>query len=174
MSLLASTKGSTVLGGTGNETDLFISPTVIKNLSPDDPLVQTEIFGPILPVLKYGNNTEAKHLIQTLSPEALALYVFSEDLDEANHIFTWSHNGTACINDIMGQIAPTGMSFGGIRGSGLGSYRGKASIETFSHQQPMVTVPTVPEFENLLAWRYPQMESRETVAFVKANLEMKL
>ncbi|KAF8853370.1 putative aldehyde dehydrogenase [Acephala macrosclerotiorum] len=174
MSLLTSTQGTIVFGGTGSEVDLFIEPTVIKNISSNDPLVQTEIFGPILPVLKYRTDAEAKALLHKLSPDALALYAFSEDLEEARQVLTWCNAGTVCINDVMGQIAPVSMPFGGVRGSGLGAYRGKASIETFSHKQPMVTVPTVPQFEAMFAWRYPQMESKETVAFVKANLEMKL
>ncbi|CZR67088.1 related to Aldehyde dehydrogenase, dimeric NADP-preferring [Phialocephala subalpina] len=174
MSLLSSTQGSTVFGGTGTEAELFIEPTVIKDVSSDDPLVQTEIFGPILPVLKYSTDIEAKQLLKKLSQDALALYVFTEDLEEARQVLTWCNAGTACINDVMGQIAPVSMPFGGVRGSGLGAYRGRASIDTFSHKQPMVTVPTVPEFEAILAWRYPQMESGETVAFVKANLEMKM
>ncbi|KUJ17221.1 putative aldehyde dehydrogenase [Mollisia scopiformis] len=174
MSLLASTKGTTVFGRTGKENELFISPTVVKGISPEDPLVQTEIFGPILPILKYSTDSEAKNLLQTLSPDALGLYIFTEDLTEARDILKWCTAGTACINDAMGQIAPTSMPFGGVGASGIGSYRGKASIDTFSHKQGMVTVPTAPEFENLLAWRYPQMESQETVGFVKANLEMKL
>lgn len=174
MSLITSSQGTTVFGGTGSEAELFIEPTVVKNITSEDSLAQTEIFGPILPVLKYSTKIGAKALVQKLSANALALYVFTEDLEEARQILTWCNAGTACINDVMGQIAPVSMPFGGVRGSGLGAYRGKASIETFSHKQPMVTVPTAPEFEAMLAWRYPQMESKETVAFVKANLEMKL
>ena len=82
--------------------------------------------------------------------------------------------GTVSINDCMAQIAPTSLPFGGFGNSGYGAYRGKATIETFSHRQSKVTVPTAPEFEALLGWRYPYAESRDTVEFVKANLEMKL
>ena len=74
----------------------------------------------------------------------------------------------------MAQIAPTSLPFGGVGGSGYGAYRGKASIETFSYRQSTVSVPTTREFEGLLGWRYPQAEGEETVAFVKANLEMPL
>ena len=74
----------------------------------------------------------------------------------------------------MGQIAPISLPFGGFGRSGFGAYRGKASIDTFSLQQSAVTVPTSPEFEALLGWRYPQAEGMETVAFVKTVLEFKL
>jgi hypothetical protein len=74
----------------------------------------------------------------------------------------------------MAQIAPSSLPFGGVGQSGFGSYRGKASIDTFSNLQSLVAVPTVPEFEAMLGWRYPQTESLETVELVKANLQAPL
>lgn len=172
--LQASTKGKLILGGKGNKADRFIAPTVIIDVLADDPVVQGEIFGPILPVIKYGNAEDARRLQRSLSPTPLASYVFSDDVAQANEIVAGSMAGTASINDCMAQIAPTSLPFGGFGGSGHGAYRGKATIDTFSHKQPLVTVPTAPEFEALLQWRYPYAESIQTVEFVKANLEAKL
>ena len=172
--LQASTKGKIILGGKGNKADRFIAPTVIIDVLTDDPVVQGEIFGPILPVIKYGNAEDARRLQQSLSPTPLANYVFSDDIKQANEIVAGSMAGTASINDCMAQIAPTSLPFGGFGGSGHGAYRGKATIDTFSHKQSLVTVPTTPEFEALLQWRYPYAESTQTVEFVKANLEAKL
>lgn len=62
------------------------------------------------------------------------------------------------------------MPFGGFGSSGFGAYRGKASIDTFSHKQSIVTVPTVPEFENMLEWRYPYADQEKTVEFIRANM----
>jgi acyl-CoA reductase-like NAD-dependent aldehyde dehydrogenase len=136
--------------------------------------VQEELFGPVLPILKYTTTEDAKQLLRELSPDALAVYVFTEDLEEASRIIDLSYAGSAAVNDCLAQIAPTSLPFGGFGQSGFGSYRGRDSIETFSHKQTVVTVPTSPEFEGLLGWRYPYSESEETIQFVKANLEVPL
>jgi acyl-CoA reductase-like NAD-dependent aldehyde dehydrogenase len=172
--LIASTKGKIIVGGTGDEMARFIEPTIIIDVPEEDPVVQTEIFGPIFPVMKYSSTSDRARLLQKLSPDALALYVFTEDLEEADLIVKTSTTGTASINDCMAQIAPTSLQFGGFGKSGTGAYRGKASIDTFSHKQATVTVPTSPEFEELQGWRYPYAESSKTVEFVKKNLERKL
>ena len=171
--LMETTKGKTILGGTGNPETLFATPTIIVEVPNDDPLVRTEIFGPILPILTYSTSTSLQTLLRTLSPSALAFYVFSSSPSRAQSLVSFSGAGTAAINDVMAQIAPTSLPFGGVGGSGYGAYRGKASIETFSYRQSTVSVPTR-EFEGLLGWRYPQAEGEETVAFVKDNLEMSL
>ena len=171
-SLLDSTRGRIILGGKGTENERFIEPTVIVDIDERDPLVQEEIFGPILPVLKYTTEDDAKRLLRDLSPDALALYIFTNKVEESNAIINWSSTGTASINDCMAQIAPTSLPFGGVGQSGFGSYRGKASIDTFSHQQSVVTVPTTPEFEAMMSWRYPNAESENTLVFAKANLEV--
>lgn len=172
--VLASTKSKTILGGKGDETARFIEPTIIIDVFEDDPVVQTEIFGPIFPVIKYTTKSDMARLLQKLSPDALALYVFTEDLEEAKLIVRASTTGTAPINDCMGQIAPTSLQFCGFGKSGTGAYRGKASIDTFSHKQSIVTIPTSLDFEELQGWRYPYAESTETVHFVKKSLERKL
>jgi acyl-CoA reductase-like NAD-dependent aldehyde dehydrogenase len=173
MDLISATKGTITQGGNGDESALFIKPTIITDVLENDPVVETELFGPVLPVIKYSTTQDAKRLANSLSPAALALYVFSEDLAEANDFVSTCPAGTASINDVMAQIAPSSLPFGGVGSSGFGAYRGRASIDTFSHKQSVVTVPTVPEFEALLGWRYPQAESIDTVNFVKGVLEAK-
>jgi len=95
-------------------------------------------------------------------------------MEEASDLVASCAAGTAAINDCMAQIAPTGLKFDGAGVSGFGAYRGKASIDTFSHLQPAVTVTTVPEFDALLGRRYPQAESLETVEFVKNAMEARM
>lgn len=170
--LVSSTQGKVILGGGGEQKERFIEPTVIVDVKEKDCTVLEEIFGPVLPVLKYTTTQGLKRSLQELSPDALAIYVFTEDLEEADNIINLSQVGSAAINDCMAQIAPTSLPFGGFGKSGFGSYRGRESIETFSHKQTRVTVPTTPEFEALLGWRYPYSESKETITFVKANLEV--
>ncbi|KFZ11407.1 hypothetical protein V501_04787 [Pseudogymnoascus sp. VKM F-4519 (FW-2642)] len=174
MDFFASTNGKIILGGHGHEGSRFIEPTVIIDVDESDPVVQTEIFGPIFPVVKYSTTGDRNRLLQALSSDALALYIFSDDLEQASSVMKSSITGSVAINDCMAQITPTGLPFGGFGKSGFGSYKGKASIDTFSHKQSVVTVPTLPEFEELLGWRYPYAESMETVEFVKANLEEKM
>ncbi|KAK9427694.1 hypothetical protein V1505DRAFT_358536 [Lipomyces doorenjongii] len=173
-SLLSSTKGNVVLGGRVDDNQLFVEPTVVTGLLEDDVLLQSEIFGPILPIVRAVDIDHAKALAKTIAPESLGLYVFSEDIDEANYIVNTLPNGSSAINDVMAQIAPSSTPFGGFGRSGFGAYRGKASIDTFSHLQSTVTVPTSAEFETMLEWRYPYAEPDSTVDFIRQNLLAKL
>src|SRR3979411_71906 len=77
-SLLSSTEGKIILGGKGDEAERFIEPTVVIDVDENDSTLQGAIFGPILPVLKYSTTEDAKRLLRELSPDALALYVFTE------------------------------------------------------------------------------------------------
>ncbi|QGA17282.1 hypothetical protein EYB26_004953 [Talaromyces marneffei] len=169
-SLFSSTKGKIILGGELNSTTYFIEPTIVTDIEVDDALLQAEVFGPILPVIKAKDTDHAQTLAREIAPESLGLYIFSEDLEEANKVINALPNGSASINDVMAQIAPTSMPFGGFGSSGFGAYRGKASIDTFSHKQSIVTVPTVPEFETMLEWRYPYADQEKTVEFIRANM----
>ncbi|EEA24949.1 Hexadecenal dehydrogenase [Talaromyces marneffei ATCC 18224] len=169
-SLFSSTKGKIILGGELNSTTYFIEPTIVTDIEVDDALLQAEVFGPILPVIKAKDTDHAQTLAREIAPESLGLYIFSEDLEEANKVINALPNGSASINDVMAQIAPTSMPFGGFGSSGFGAYRGKASIDTFSHKQSIVTVPTVPEFEAMLEWRYPYADQEKTVEFIRANM----
>jgi acyl-CoA reductase-like NAD-dependent aldehyde dehydrogenase len=169
-SLIASTKGTITRGGGAVYSGLFIEPTVVKDVAEDDVLLDTELFAPILPVVRYRDTLHANALLNSICPTPLGFYVFSEDLDEANKLVNTSGSGGAAINDVMAQIAPTSLPFGGFGQSGFGAYRGKASIDTFSHKQSVVVVPTSSKFESLLEWRYPYGESAETVSFIRAKM----
>lgn len=172
---LSSTKGIIAWGGHGTESALFIEPTIVRDISGDgDVLIDTEMFAPVLPVIRCQDMTHAKTILRRISPNPLAFYVFSEDLAEANNLVNAARSGTAAINDVMAQIAPTSLPFGGVGESGFGSYRGKASIETFSHKQSIVTMSTVPEAEKMLEWRYPCNESPETVIAVRSAMMAKI
>jgi acyl-CoA reductase-like NAD-dependent aldehyde dehydrogenase len=143
----------------------------VLNVTEDDPLVQTEIFGPILPILTYKTSEDAMRMMRKISPNPLALYIFSEDREETENFLIQTPAGTVSVNDIMGQIAPASLPFGGFGSSGFGSYRGRASIETFSHARSETTVSTSKEFEMTLDWRYPYKAGMETIEFVKKHLE---
>ena len=97
--------------------------------------MQEEIFGPILPILGYDDLKEAIALINS-RPKPLPLYLFSKDKQE--QILTSTSSGGVCINDTALQFIVTGLPFGGVGESGIGSYHGKASFETFSHYKSVL------------------------------------
>jgi acyl-CoA reductase-like NAD-dependent aldehyde dehydrogenase len=174
MSTLSSTKGHIILGDGHDESQLYIAPTVVRDVLEDDVLVQAELFGPVLPVIRCTDMAHAKEIMRSVSVQALGFYILSEDLEEANDMVNTVQAGSAAINDVMAQIAPTSLPFGGIGHSGHGAYRGKAGIDTFSHKLSLVTVPTSAEFETMIEWRYPYSESDETLNFIRENLQAEL
>ena len=116
-------------------------------------------------------------MVAKIDPTPLGLYVFTEDMEEAAFIRSHTSSGGMCINDVMGQIFVPSFAFGGFGTSGMGSYRGKASIDTFSHRKSVATVPTSNEFEGLLEWRYADGGKEVLKAKLdgfRANLEGKL
>ncbi len=126
-----------VLGGISKKETLQISPTIMDNVTWEDPVMQEEIFGPILPVLTFENFDEIYNLFAE-KPKPLALYLFSED---KNHIETIVENcsfGGGCINDTIIHLATSEMGFGGVGESGMGSYHGKEGFDAFSHTKSIV------------------------------------
>jgi aldehyde dehydrogenase (NAD+) len=130
-------KGDIVAGGQSDPKDLFIAPTLIDNVSWDDPIMQDEIFGPILPVLEFDDLTEVVATINS-HPKPLALYIFSNRRENYQRIITEAAFGAGCINDTVLHFANPYLPFGGIGNSGMGSYHGKASFDTFSHQKSIL------------------------------------
>jgi acyl-CoA reductase-like NAD-dependent aldehyde dehydrogenase len=116
-------------------------------------------------------------MIAEIEATPLALYVFTEDMDEAAYIRDHTSSGGMSINDAMGHMFVTSFAFGGFGTSGMGSYRGRASIDTFSHRKSVANVPTSEGFEGLLEWRYPDGGAAVLKAKhegFRANLEGKL
>ena len=130
-------KGDVIIGGQSDPQDLYIAPTVISNLSWDDPVMQDEIFGPILPVLEFEDLSE---VISSLNsrPKPLALYVFSKRPENYQKVIDEVSFGSGCINDTVVQFANPHLPFGGVGSSGMGGYHGKASFDNFSHQKSIL------------------------------------
>ena len=91
-------------GNKVDKNDLYISPTIMKNVSPDDPVMQDEIFGPILPVLTIANVDEAIRFVQERE-KPLALYIFSNVQKTIDHILKMTSSGSVCVNDAIVQGA---------------------------------------------------------------------
>ena len=130
-----------VTGGCGKRETLQIAPTVLKDVSPDAPVMQEEIFGPVLPVMTFRDISEVERFV-TDRPKPLALYLFTNSRETADRITGSLSFGGGCINDTIIHLATSRMGFGGVGASGMGSYHGKKSFETFSHAKSVVNKST--------------------------------
>ena len=131
-----------VFGGRGDPETLKIQPTVLDNVSPQDPVMQEEIFGPVLPVLTFDQIGEALDFVNA-RPRPLALYLFSREKSTQERFLRRVSFGGGCINDTVIHLATSRMGFGGVGNSGMGSYHGRDSFETFSHRKSVVKKSTL-------------------------------
>ncbi len=130
-----------VIGGGSAPATLKIQPTVLDGVTPEDAVMQEEIFGPVLPVLTYDTIDEAEAFVRS-HPHPLALYLFSEDRAVQERFLRRVSFGGGCINDTIIHLATSRMGFGGVGNSGMGSYHGKKSFDTFSHEKSIVNKST--------------------------------
>lgn len=121
-----------IYGGEINAEQRYIAPTIMDEVNWASPIMQEEIFGPILPVLTFTNLEEVIQHLKTL-PKPLSLYLFSKDSQTETKILSQISFGGGCINDCMIQVINPRLPFGGVGSSGLGNYHGKFSFQTFSH-----------------------------------------
>ena len=126
-----------VFGGNYNEKTLKISPTIMENVTWDDPIMQEEIFGPVLPIITYKKFDEIIPMLADKS-KPLALYLFTKDKEHIKRITERVSYGGGCINDTVIHLATSEMGFGGVGESGMGSYHGKAGFDAFSHTKSIV------------------------------------
>lgn len=148
--------GEIIIGGATNEEGLTIEPTVLTNITWDDPVMQDEIFGPILPVLEYGHLSDVSEGIHNHHPNPLALYLFSENDNVQQEVLNSISFGGGCINDTVYHMVSPYLPFGGVGSSGIGSYHGKGSFDTFSHQKSVLKQTTL--FD--IPVRYPNVKDR--------------
>jgi aldehyde dehydrogenase (NAD+) len=124
-------------GGATQAEDCYIEPTVLRNVSPDSPIMEAEIFGPVLPVLRIKGLTEAIEFVNR-GEKPLALYLFSNDSSAEKRVLSETSSGGACINGTIMHISNSKMPFGGVGPSGSGAYHGQHSFETFSHRKAVL------------------------------------
>jgi aldehyde dehydrogenase (NAD+) len=129
--------GKVIVGGETNSSDYYIAPTIIDGVSPEDEVMQEEIFGPILPVIEYTTLQEAIAFVNT-KPKPLALYFFSNNKQHQHQVIQSTASGGVCLNDTIVHMAFPGLPFGGVGDSGIGRYHGQTSFETFSHQRSLL------------------------------------
>lgn len=141
--------GEIIIGGKADPENRYIAPTVIDRVDWDAPIMQEEIFGPILPVLEYSSIEDAIAVING-RPKPLALYLFSGNKTYQQMVLQQTSSGGVCLNDTVMQVGVNELPFGGVGNSGFGSYHGKASFDTFSHHKSVLTK----SFLFDLDWRY--------------------
>lgn len=133
--------GELYLGGETDAEALRIAPAIMTHMTFDAPVMQEEIFGPVLPVLTYENFDELMLLLKK-RPKPLALYLFSSNKAHIRRVNEELSYGGGCINDTIIHLATSEMGFGGVGESGMGAYHGKAGFDAFSHQKSIVDKKT--------------------------------
>jgi len=143
-------EGKILIGGQSDRGDRFIAPTLIDEVSPNSRIMADEIFGPILPILAYDQIAEAIAFVNA-QPKPLALYLFSSNKQNQAQVLQSIPFGGGCLNDIIMHLGNPELPFGGVGNSGMGSYHGKSSFDTFTHYKSILKN----SFRFDLKWRYP-------------------
>lgn len=128
-------------GGTVNEENRYIEPTILCPENTDAACMQEELFGPILPVLEYNDLSQVLSYINA-HPKPLALYIFSENKTLIDEIIAKTSSGGVSINDTVSHIINPNLPFGGVGTSGMGNYHGEYSFRTFSHHRSVLQKTT--------------------------------
>jgi aldehyde dehydrogenase (NAD+) len=136
-------------GGVFEDADNTIHPTLLSNVSLDSDIMNEEIFGPVLPIISYKNIKEVLDYVNSKS-KPLALYVFSDNSKNVDHIVKNTSSGGTCINDVMIQITNPNIPFGGVNASGIGGSHGFFGFKSFSHERAVVYQSKMMEMNKMI------------------------
>jgi aldehyde dehydrogenase (NAD+) len=139
--LLDGSAARIAFGGGADEASCYIEPTVLTEVDPASPVMQEEIFGPLLPVLKVQDMDEAVAFVNA-RPKPLALYIFSRSGRAAETLVARTSAGGGCINDTVLHFVHTGLPTGGVNTSGFGKAHGRYGFEAFSNARGILRQPT--------------------------------
>lgn len=145
--------GSLRHGGKCDASKLLIEPTLLDDITWEMPVMEDEIFGPIFPILTYDHLDEVISSVNN-RPKPLALYLFTQDSQVQRKVLSEISFGGGCVNDTLMHLATPHLPFGGVGESGMGSYHGKHSFETFSHMKSILRQTNKFDF----SFRYPGKE----------------
>jgi aldehyde dehydrogenase (NAD+) len=134
--------GTVAHGGEHDESQKYMEPTLLTDVSEDSKIMADEIFGPILPLLKIGSIDEAIDFVNERD-KPLALYVFTKNKAVAKKVIAHTSYGGGSINHAWLHLAVPGLSFGGVGESGMGGYHGQHSFDVFSHHKSILDKPTL-------------------------------
>jgi len=126
--------GRVITGGKTDADDLWIDPTILVDVKPTDPVMQEEIFGPILPIIEIADVKEAVDFINKRE-KPLSLYIYSSNEKVVQCLHGNTSSGSVCVNDCLMQFSVEELPFGGVGNSGIGAYHGKYSFDTFTHRK---------------------------------------
>ena len=128
-------KGATVaVGGTFEEEDLTVHPTMLTNVTPQMKILQEEIFAPVLPVMTYDDLDQAIGYIEARD-KPLALYIYSNDQAHIDRVLARTSSGGVTVNGVFSHYLENRLPFGGVNQSGMGSYHGRFGFNAFSHER---------------------------------------
>eukprot|EP00474_Spongospora_subterranea_P000194 CRZ00652.1 hypothetical protein [Spongospora subterranea] len=156
---------SIICGGDVDIESRFCAPTIIGPVDIDSELLKSEIFGPILPVVKVSSIDEAIKLSNRVCSTPLALYIFGSS-DQAEQIISQTQSGTVCVNDCVVQHAVPSFPFGGVGHSGMGQSHGIYGFRTFSHMRPILERSANSIFD--VSIRYPPYSEKSEKLLVMA------
>lgn len=147
----AQERGQVLLGGRANREQRRIEPTLLEVDNPEqDPLMQEELFGPLLPMVIVPDLEGAIRRVQA-GPKPLALYLFGQRSQDREHLRSHTSSGSLAFNDVVLQVAAPQLPFGGVGESGMGAYHGHTGFLTFSHRRSILERGIQPD----LPFRYP-------------------
>ncbi|MGE4233947.1 MAG: aldehyde dehydrogenase [Bacteriovoracia bacterium] len=129
-----------IYGGKFDEEDRYISPTLVEGANPEAPIMQQEIFGPLLPILTFETFQDLMITIRN-QPDPLSLYVFTSDSEFEKKVLSLIPFGGGCVNDTLMHLNSTQLPFGGRGTSGIGAYHGRTGFGLFSHQKGILKAP---------------------------------
>ncbi|XP_064476693.1 aldehyde dehydrogenase, dimeric NADP-preferring-like isoform X2 [Ornithodoros turicata] len=151
-------EGSNVaVGGQVDIDNKYVAPTLLTDVGPDDPIMQEEIFGPVLPILRVSSADEAIQFINERE-KPLTLYVFSKDQKVINRFMNETSSGSMCANDTLVHLSIDTLPFGGVGPSGMGRYHGKYSFDAFSNKKAVLLRNYNPIGEAFGRKRYPPLD----------------
>lgn len=148
--------GKVVVGGACDASSLRIQPAVVVDPDPDGPLMQNEIFGPVLPVVTVQNLDEAIRFVNS-RPKPLSAYLFTKTRETRERVIKEVPAGGMLVNHLAFQVSTAKLPFGGVGASGMGAYHGKFGFEEFSHRKSVLTKPTRPDLSSFI---YPPYTDR--------------
>ncbi|XP_076283853.1 aldehyde dehydrogenase type III isoform X1 [Lasioglossum baleicum] len=146
--------GKIAIGGQCDPAEKYIAPTILVDVKPTDPIMQDEIFGPILPFINVNNAYEAIKFINSRETP-LVLYIFTKDRGVQELIVNQTHSGSVAINETIMQFTVDTLPFGGVGNSGMGCYHGKYTYDTFVHKKGCLIKDFNKLAETLASCRYP-------------------
>lgn len=136
--------GTALIGGETDANDRYIAPTVLVGVDREAPVMQEEIFGPILPIFPMKDLRASIDMVNQ-GDKPLALYVFADDKSASDLVLRETTSGGACVNATLMHVASPELPFGGVGESGIGAYHGKEGFLTFSHDKAVFDRPTRPD-----------------------------